>query len=153
MFDVLEHLRDPELVLSQIKCRWLIISIPIFETKQKALASRHFKPREHFWYFSHRAIVDLMDENGFEMWEVRDDETKIGRAEIQTYVFRKKRLKEEGKNCKFCFTKREEFDPEPGENFCCIEELEFFNCVCPSLDTSLCFWESPSFKIINRQEV
>ena len=153
MFDVLEHLRDPELVLSQIKCRWLIISVPIFESKSQALKSRHFKPREHFWYFSHKALVDLLERNGFEMIECRDDETKIGRAEIQTFVFRKKRSREEGKGCYACFSRREDFEPEADSIYLCQEEFELFRCTCPSLDPSLCFWDSPSFKIIKIEEV
>lgn len=153
MFDVLEHLRDPSLVLSQIKCRWLIISVPIFENKEKALASRHFKPREHFWYFSHKAIFSLLDENGFEMVDVRDDETRIGRAEIQTYVFRKKRTKPLGKKCSSCFSQRKDFDPGVDGLYVCQEELEIFKCVSLCSDTSLCFWDSPSFELLNKEEV
>lgn len=152
MFDVLEHIRNPELALSQIKCRWLIISIPVFESKKAALKSKHFKPKEHFWYFSHKSIVSLLNENGFELIECRDDETRIGRPEIQTFVFRKKRIKEEGKLCYSCFSRKEDFDPEPGDIYQCQNEYELFTCRSPSLDTSLCFWDSPSFELLNKEE-
>ena len=153
MFDVLEHLRDPKLILSQIKCRWLIISIPIFESKSVALNSKHFKPREHFWYFSHNALVDLLKINGFEMIECLDDETKIGREGIETFVFRKKRSKEEGKLCYSCFSRQEDFNADIGYRYVCIEEFEVFENIMPlNGSKAVCFWDNPSFKQIDRGE-
>jgi len=153
MFDVLEHIRNPELALSQIKCKWLIISVPIFESKEKALASRHFKPREHFWYFSHKSIIALLNDNGFEMVERRDDETRIGRAEIQTYVFKKKRSREEGKTCYACFTRMGDFKPVLDSIYLCQEEFELFRCTGESFDNSLCFWDNPAFTLIKKEGV
>ena len=146
MFDVLEHIRNPEFVLSQILCKYVFISIPIFNSREDAIKSRHFKPREHFWYFSHESLVSLLDENGFDMVEVRDDETRIGRAEIQTYVFRKRRLKEIGKNCDVCYTTKDYFKPLIDTEYVCSTEMIVFECMDKNSKSDLCFWDNPGFK-------
>lgn len=149
MFDVLEHIRNPELVLSQIPCRYVFISIPVFRSKEHALKSRHFKPREHYWYFTQKSIRGLMDNNGFALVESRDDEIKIGREDIYTYVFRKKRLKEEGGKCQFCFCSKSDFKPTVGQFYVCFEEVEVFENIVKLKDNeNMCFWDNPAFKIV-----
>jgi len=95
-FDVLEHIRDPKTILNQINGQHVIVSIPIFRDKNHALTSKHFKINEHFWYFTDHSFVDLMESCGFHLLERTNEETKIGREDIYTYVF--KRMK-----CGSCF--------------------------------------------------
>lgn len=85
-WDVLEHIQYPELLIQSAKT--LLISIPIFESKEHILASKHYKPNEHLWYFTEHGLVAWLATYGFQAVQARDDEQKIGREDIMTYVFR-----------------------------------------------------------------
>jgi len=89
-FDSLEHLRAPEEILKRITKQYVFVSLPIFQNKEHALKSRHFKPREHFWYFTHNSMCRFIKDCGFKMLDCRNDETYLGRVDIYTYVFRRK---------------------------------------------------------------
>jgi len=125
MFDVLEHVGNPTTVLSQISCRYVFISIPIFRSKDHVLKSKHFKPREHYWYFSQKSIRALMKNNGFTLIECRNDEIKMGREDIYTYVFRNDG--EQNKDiCDLCFCRRNDFYPAIGNRYMCLKEYCLF---------------------------
>lgn len=86
-FDVLEHIRDPKSVLSHINGQYVFASVPIFRNKHHALSSKHFKINEHYWYFTDFSFIALMGSYGFDLLERTNEETKIGREDIGTYVF------------------------------------------------------------------
>lgn len=88
-FDSLEHLREPEKILSRITTQHVFVSLPIFRDKAHALSSKHFKPREHYWYFTQRSFRAFVKRCGFKMLDYREDETRIGRDSIGTFVFRR----------------------------------------------------------------
>ena len=89
LFDVIEHLKDPRIILDKIKSQFLIITLPIFEDKAHILRSKHFKIMEHYWYFTKKSIIEYMAGQGFKEIECRTDEIKIGREDIYTYVFKR----------------------------------------------------------------
>jgi hypothetical protein len=89
-WDVLEHFPDPSEVLERVKT-WVFLSIPLFANMDHAKKSKHFKPGEHLWYFTHDGIVDFMSENGFGLKESNSDETKW-REDIGSYAFKRKVL-------------------------------------------------------------
>jgi len=88
-FDSLEHLRAPEEILKRITKQYVFVSLPIFRDKKHVLKSRHFKPREHFWYFTHNSMRRFIKEQGFKMLDCRNDETYLGRVDIYTFIFRR----------------------------------------------------------------
>ncbi len=88
-FDSLEHLQDPEKILNRIKNQFVFVSLPIFRDKDHVLKSRHFKPREHYWYFTQRSIRKFMKDCGFNLLDSMDNEIRIGREDIWTFVFRR----------------------------------------------------------------
>jgi 2-polyprenyl-3-methyl-5-hydroxy-6-metoxy-1,4-benzoquinol methylase len=89
MWDVLEHLKEPKEVLDKIPTGCLLmVSIPIFETFHKLEESRHYRPNEHLWYFTHSGFIAYME--GWQLLEYNDRETELGREGIRTYVFRKR---------------------------------------------------------------
>lgn len=88
-FDSLEHLREPKKILKRITGQYVFVSLPIFQNKEHVLKSKHFKPREHYWYFTHRSFRAFIKECGFKMLDCRNDEIFIGREDIYTYVFRR----------------------------------------------------------------
>lgn len=85
-WDVLEHLERPRELLAHVR-RWVFLSIPIFRGMQHAITSRHFRPTEHFWYFTERGLVGFMASEGFALIARSDGETKLGRDSIGTYAF------------------------------------------------------------------
>jgi hypothetical protein len=85
-WDSLEHIPDPAALLAQVR-EWAFISIPIFEEGDGVPGSRHFKPGEHIWYFSHRGLIDWMLTKGFACMEHNDAETELGREGIRSYAF------------------------------------------------------------------
>lgn len=89
-FDSLEHLQQPKEILGRITKQYVFVSLPIFQNKEHVLKSKHFKPREHFWYFTHHSFRAFIKECDFKMLDCRNDETYLGRVDIYTYVFRRK---------------------------------------------------------------
>jgi len=88
-FDSLEHITNPALILNRIGNQPIIVSLPIFWNKKHCMNSKHFKPGEHLWYFTHRSFLQYMAGLGFEMLEERNDERNMGRESIKTFVFRR----------------------------------------------------------------
>jgi hypothetical protein len=91
-FDSFEHIKHPEGLLFKIPygC-YFICSIPIFKNKEHCLASKHFRPDEHFHYFTNAGFVHFMHENKFSLCWVANREIQYGREDIYTYAFHKNR--------------------------------------------------------------
>ncbi|MGI0149508.1 MAG: hypothetical protein ACREDF_08270 [Thermoplasmata archaeon] len=88
-WDSLEHIERPDDLLSRVQ-RFIFMSIPIFLDREHVLRSKHFKPSEHFWYFTRDGLVLRMDRNGFRLREENTMETNLGREDIRTFVFEKR---------------------------------------------------------------
>ncbi|MGH8953152.1 MAG: class I SAM-dependent methyltransferase [Acidimicrobiia bacterium] len=87
-WDSLEHIRDPGQVLGDVR-RHVFIATPIYRDRGHCLGSKHFKPGEHCWYWTHDGLVRFMDVYGFSYIEHSDVETQLGREDVGTYVFRR----------------------------------------------------------------
>jgi hypothetical protein len=89
-WDVIEHIQEPINIFKRIKKgAFLITSIPIFDSIEKVHLSKHYKPNEHLYYFTTKGFVWMMGKYGFDFIEIRSDETRIGRENILTFVFRR----------------------------------------------------------------
>lgn len=88
-WDALEHIEKPWKLLRQVQ-KYLFVSLPIFEDCTKITESKHYKPGEHIWYFSHDGLIRWCDEQGFDFIECSKVESELGREGINTYVFRRK---------------------------------------------------------------
>lgn len=87
-FDSLEHIKCLEGLLQLIpKGTYFITSIPIFKNKEHCLSSKHFRPDEHFHYFTHKGFLEYMSSQGFATCWMSTRETDLGRDEIYTYTF------------------------------------------------------------------
>jgi len=84
-WDSLEHIPEPEKFLATVK-QWLFVSMPTYENQGDCLASKHFKPGEHIWYWTIRGFIDWCGLNGFTVCEVNTMETDLGREGITTFV-------------------------------------------------------------------
>jgi hypothetical protein len=87
-FDSLEHLEHPIDLVAKIS-NVAIVSIPIFYGRSHALLSRHFRPDEHYWYFTAHGLIRWFLLAGFELREANRMESEIGREDIGTFVFRR----------------------------------------------------------------
>ena len=85
-WDSLEHMKHPEDFVKRVR-RHLFISIPIFRDKDHALASKHFKPEEHFHYFTEPGLEFFMNKQGFKLIAKSRVEEELGREDIGTFVF------------------------------------------------------------------
>lgn len=86
-FDSFEHIENPWLILRRLYNQYVIMSIPIFKDKEHVLKSKHFRPDEHYHYFTHQGLVNYMSGLGFSFCWMSNQETLLGRDEIYTYVF------------------------------------------------------------------
>lgn len=89
-WDSLEHMRDPRPALYHVQDT-AIISVPIFENAEHALCSKHFRPDEHYWYFTEDGLEIFLAKQGFLVKEVLDTETVLGREDIKTFVAQRAR--------------------------------------------------------------
>ena len=88
-WDVLEHVDFPERIFRKIpKDAWLFTSIPIFKDIEKVKKSKHFKPKEHLYYFELGAFIEWMGDWGFSLKELRNDEMLCGRDMVYSFAFK-----------------------------------------------------------------
>jgi predicted RNA methylase len=87
-WDSLEHIVDPWSLVSRAQ-EEVFLSIPIFRDRAHVLASKHFKPNEHIWYFTHDGLVRAFQGRGFYLAHESQIETELGREDISTFVFRR----------------------------------------------------------------
>jgi Methyltransferase domain len=88
LWDVLEHISDFQSLLANIS-EWLFVSLPIFRDYEHALRSKHFKPAEHYWFFTRDGLVFAMKACGFSLVSENTIETELGREDIGTFAFRR----------------------------------------------------------------
>lgn len=88
-WDSLEHIRDPRWAL-RAAAKVAIVSIPIFNDVAHVLASRHYRPDEHYWYFTRAGFCAFADREGFDVVDVLATETALGRDGIETFVLNRR---------------------------------------------------------------
>ncbi len=91
-WDVLEHLPDPTIYLKHVQLHcYVFASIPVFDDLARVPESKHFRPNEHFWYWTPTGFIDWMWEQGFMLLEMNDEETRAGRDSIHSFAFKRNR--------------------------------------------------------------
>jgi hypothetical protein len=87
MWDSIEHMTDPGEILQNVR-QWAFISTPIYTSEDDAIASKHFKPGEHLWYFTEAGLLSFMQTQGFRLQEANRMEC-TWREGIGSYAFRR----------------------------------------------------------------
>jgi hypothetical protein len=87
-WDSLEHIADPRPLLANVT-RWAFVSIPIFADCDDIIRSRHYRKDEHFWYFTRAGFVEFLRMQGFALAESNCMEQSAGRAQIESFAFRR----------------------------------------------------------------
>lgn len=88
LWDVLEHIPDYPSLLASVR-KWLFVSLPIFRDAEHVLRSKHYRPTEHVWYYTHDGLVFAMKQCGFALASESTVETDLGREDIGTFAFRR----------------------------------------------------------------
>lgn len=89
-WDSLEHIPEPHKILALVpQGKYIFVSMPIFVDLLWVRKSKHYKPNEHYYYFTGSGMVKWLTDSGFEIVEVSDLETRAGREDILTFVFKK----------------------------------------------------------------
>lgn len=86
-FDSFEHIDDLGLIMEKIKWKKIIMSIPIFRDRHDAIRSKHFRPNEHFHYFTINALISFMRSYNQRCVWVSDYESTLGRDSIISFCF------------------------------------------------------------------
>jgi hypothetical protein len=90
-FDSLEHIKDLNPLLDRMASGTKVfISIPIFDDMAHVLRSKHFRPDEHYWYFTGLGFVKFMAYHGFYVIDIDDFEIHLGREDIKSFAFIKR---------------------------------------------------------------
>lgn len=90
LWDVLEHMPNPDDFTNKVLPKqFVFISIPTFVNFRNVKKSKHYKPNEHYYYFSIDGLIKYMDDCDFKYIEHNDMEIKAGREGITSFVFRK----------------------------------------------------------------
>jgi len=88
-WDSLEHMARPSRFIECVRS-CLFLSVPIFDDRDHVLRSKHFKPQEHYWYWTRHGLEQWMLDLGFVMVEHNEMESELGREDIGTFVFRRR---------------------------------------------------------------
>lgn len=89
-WDVLEHVDVPNIYFKHMRPGSLLFtSLPIFDDLKKVRQSKHYRPNEHFYYWTERGFVDWMALYRFRLLEVSDCETEAGRESIKSFAFKR----------------------------------------------------------------
>jgi hypothetical protein len=91
MWDVLEHLRRPHEILDLIRPRdCLLLAVPIYHDLQReVLGSKHYRPDEHFLYFTPPGLMTWLATYGFQAVAMNRDEDAAGREGTACFAFEK----------------------------------------------------------------
>ncbi len=86
LWDVLEHIEDPTDVLACASC-FVFLCMPIYQGPLHVLASKHYRPGEHCWYFTEVGLRRFLAVHGFKLVDMNHLETFAGREGIGSFVF------------------------------------------------------------------
>lgn len=87
-WDSLEHIPEPEKLLAQAR-DWFFVSLPLCESAEEWLESKHYKPGEHIFYWSLLGFINWVEAQGFRVAEINHAETDLGREGITSFAFKR----------------------------------------------------------------
>lgn len=87
-WDSLEHIPAPDKLIDQVD-HWVFVSMPIYQSMADVLVSKHYKPGEHLWYWTHEGLLRWFQDLGFGYVTHNQMESELGREGIKTYAFKR----------------------------------------------------------------
>lgn len=85
-WDSLEHIDRPDIAVGKAE-KWVFVSVPIFDSAEHILRSRHYRRDEHIWYWTHDGLINWFKSQGFTLAEHNHAESELGREGIGSYAF------------------------------------------------------------------
>lgn len=87
-WDVLEHIEKPNDYFRRMPdgCH-LFACLPVFSDLERVRESKHYKPNEHFYYWTEQGFVDWLALYRFRLLEKQTFETEAGRDSITSFAF------------------------------------------------------------------
>jgi hypothetical protein len=89
LWDVLEHIPAFDRLLARVQAR-VFVSMPVYSGPCEVLASKHFRPDEHCWYFTSFGFLAVMRDLGWELLEHNEEESRLGRDGIASFAFQRR---------------------------------------------------------------
>lgn len=90
-WDSLEHIYEPEAMLANAR-RLVFLTLPIVPGDGPPPRDwKHLRRDEHVWYFTADGLIDWMAEQGFGCIEANNTESYLGREDVWTYVFERRK--------------------------------------------------------------
>lgn len=87
-WDSIEHIPNPQEIINQIQVgTYTFVSIPVFEDLDNIRESKHYRPDEHYYYFTTNGFLKWFKQYSFKLLKIFDDESRIGRDSIKTFLF------------------------------------------------------------------
>lgn len=78
MWDSIEHIPDFYGEIKNVGANWLFITTPNLESVDKPiLFFKHYRPREHIYYFDRHSLDVILDDLGYRIREFNFDEGKL----------------------------------------------------------------------------
>lgn len=91
MWDTLEHLPEPGKILCNMPpASYLFVSIPIYKDLKSIKHSKHYRPNEHYWYFTEEGFDNYITNYKFKIVHLDTYESTVGRNNIMSFVCVKK---------------------------------------------------------------
>lgn len=92
-WDSLEHIPEPQRILRNINLgAYVFVSIPIYGDFDDIENSKHYRPDEHYYYFTAAGLMKWFREYGLCLIGRNDFESEMGRENIKTFTFEKRLL-------------------------------------------------------------
>lgn len=89
-WDSLEHIPEPQKILKKIRTgSYVFISMPIFDSLDDIFKSKHYRPNEHYYYFTSTGLIKWLREYGLQIKQITNFEEKLGRENIKTFFLEK----------------------------------------------------------------
>lgn len=87
-WDSLEHIPDPQRILENIPLgAFVFVSIPIFSELDDIIKSKHYRPYEHYYYFTPLGLIKWFSKYNMRVRSIMDFEQKVGREGIKSFLF------------------------------------------------------------------
>ncbi len=87
-WDSIEHIECPEILLRKVRKGAIVLAaIPVFDDLTQIRTSKHYRPGEHFYYWTTTGFIDWMANYGFRLIEESTHETDAGRDSIGAFAF------------------------------------------------------------------
>lgn len=89
-WDVLEHVAEPARYFKHMADgSWLFTSLPVFKDLNRVRHSKHYKPREHLYYWTEAGFIEWMALYRWRLRERSTQESDAGRDSIMSFAFQR----------------------------------------------------------------